>query len=157
MEGVRPKEEEIPASPITPGDQANAAEQQSPPGLNAAGLNAADALSPEEQIEPIEADNAFAVQLQAHEHLVSDNALARQLLEPHSSTIPRQWPAIGQIPEAANTPGACGSRDTQHPDPNDPAGHLQPIPGSNRRSRVPKDDPGHLQQRWDTGISSDTC
>ena len=66
MDGVPPEEEEIPASPITPESQANAAEpaeQQSPPGLNAAGLNAADAPSPEEQIEQIEADSAFAVQI----------------------------------------------------------------------------------------------
>ena len=34
MEGAHP--EEIPASPITPGDHANVAEQQSPSGLNAA-------------------------------------------------------------------------------------------------------------------------
>ena len=93
MEGVQP--EEIPASPKTPGDQANAAEQQPPPGLNAAGLNAADALSPDEQIEQVAADNAFAVQLQADEQIVADNALARQLLEPHSITVPRQWPANG--------------------------------------------------------------
>ena len=123
MDGVPPEEEEIPAYPITPETRTNAAEQQSPPGLNAAGLNAADAPGPEEQLEQIEADNAFAVQIQADKQIEADNALARQLMEPHSITVPRQWPANGQIHEPADTPGARGSRDIRLPDPNNSAGH----------------------------------
>ena len=95
----------------------------------------ASPMTPEAQIEQIEADGALAEQLQANEQMVADGAFARQLQESTGVTTPKPWPANGRITEPADTPGACGSRDIQLPDSNGPATHQQLLSRSNRRQR----------------------
>ena len=101
------KEEDIPASPITP----------------------------EAQIAQIEADNELAQTIHADEQMGVDQALARQLQEPHSITVPRPWPQNGQHSEPRDTPGARGSNYIGLPDPNHPAEHQQLLSGNSRRRR----------------------
>ena len=119
----------------------------------------ASPVTPETQIEQIEADNALAEQLQADEQMLADDALARQLQALHSITVPRVWPENGQIPESMNTPGACGSRDILHPDSNDPAAHIQQLPETigETEEQFPRDDPRHPRQSSDIDNSSDIC
>ena len=112
------KEEEIPASPITP----------------------------EAQIAQIEADNELAQKIHADEQVGVDQAHARQLQEPHSITVPRPWLQNGQHFEPTDTPGARGSNCTQLPDPNHPAEHQQLLPGNNRIRRRNLTKLGHRHQ-----------
>ena len=88
----------------------------------------ASPITPEAQIEQIEADNALAQQIQADEQMGVDQALAQQLQAPYSITVPRPWPENGHHPETADTPGARGSNYIQLPNPNDPAEHQQLLP-----------------------------
>ena len=115
----------------------------------------ASPMTPEAQIEQIEADGALAEQLQADEQMVADGALAQQLQEPTSVTLPKPWPVNPKSLDQADTPGARGSRDIQLPDPNDPAAHQQLLTGnsvrqrrtnSQRRSEPPPTKLGHRHQ-----------
>ena len=62
-----------------------------------------------------------------------DRALAQQLQESHSITIPRLQ--NGQPSESRLTPGARSSNYIELPDPNHPAEHQQLLSGNNRRRR----------------------
>ena len=93
----------------------------------------ASPIAPEAQIAQIGADNELAQTIHADEQMGVDQALARQLQEPHSITVPRPWLQNGQHSEPTDTPGARGSNFIELPDPNHPLEHQQLLAGSNRR------------------------
>ena len=92
----------------------------------------ASPITPEAQIAQIEAKNGLAPQIHSDEQMGVDQALARQLQEPHSITVPRLWPENGKHSEPADTPGARGSNVIQLPNPDHPAEHQQLLSGNNR-------------------------
>ena len=92
----------------------------------------ASPITPEAQMQ-VDADNRLAETIHADEQMGVDRALAQQLQESHSVTLPRQWLQNGQPSDSRDTPGARSSNYIKFPAPNHLAEHHQLLPGSNRR------------------------